>query len=64
MDTSVTEIAPDVYRLSTYVSDADIVFNQFLVDADEPLIFHTGPRALFPLVSAAVARVVPVERLR
>lgn len=64
MDTLVTEIAPDVYRLSTYVSDGDIVFNQFLVDAEEPLIFHTGPRALFPLVSAAVGRVVPVERLR
>jgi flavorubredoxin len=64
MDTEVTEIAPDVYRLSTYVSEADIVFNQFLVDAEEPLIFHTGLRALYPLVSAAVERVVPVERLR
>jgi flavorubredoxin len=64
MDTAVTEIAPDVYRLSTYVSEADIVFNQFLVDAEEPLIFHTGLRALYPLVSAAVERVVPVERLR
>ncbi|MCW2676435.1 MAG: hypothetical protein JWR70_1475 [Modestobacter sp.] len=64
MDTQVTEIAPDVYRLSTYVSDANLVFNQFLVDAEEPLIFHAGLRALYPLVSAAVERVVPVERLR
>jgi flavorubredoxin len=64
VDTQVTEIAPDVYRLSTYVSDADIVFNQFLVLAEEPLIFHAGLRALYPLVSAAVARVVPVDRLR
>jgi flavorubredoxin len=64
VDTQVTEIAPDIYRLSTYVSDANIVFNQFLVDAEEPLIFHTGPRALFPLVSAAVDRIVPVARLR
>jgi flavorubredoxin len=64
VDTSVTEVAPDIYRLSTYISDADIVFNQFLVHAAEPLIFHTGPRALHPLVSAAVERVVPVERLR
>src|SRR3712207_619072 len=64
MGTEVTEIAPDVYRLSTYVSDAGIVFNQFLVAADEPLLFHSGPRALFPLVSAAVERVVPVSSLR
>jgi flavorubredoxin len=64
VDTQVTEIAPDVYRLSTYVSDVGIVFNQFLVDAEQPLIFHTGPRALYPLVSAALGRVVAVERLR
>jgi flavorubredoxin len=64
MDTQVTEIAPDIYRLSTYVSEADIVFNQFLVDAEEPLIFHAGLRALYPLVSAAIERIVPVERLR
>ncbi len=64
METQLTEIAPDVYRLSTYVSDADILFNQFLVTAYEPLLFHTGPRALFPLVSAAVERVVPVSSLR
>jgi len=64
VDTQLDEIAPDIYRLSTYVSDANLVFNQFLVDADEPLLFHTGPRALFPLVSAAVERVLPVERLR
>src|SRR3954449_11535900 len=64
VETQITEIAPDVYRLSTYVGDANLVFNQFLVDAEEPLLFHTGLRALFPLVSAAVERVLPVERLR
>ncbi|MFC7718555.1 oxygen-binding di-iron domain-containing protein [Nonomuraea recticatena] len=40
------------------------MFNQYLVDAEEPLLFHTGLRGLFPLVSAAVERVMPVERLR
>ena len=64
METQVDEIASDVYRFSTYVSDADIVFNQFLIDAEEPLLFHTGLRGLYPLVSAAVERVLPVERLR
>lgn len=64
METSVTEIAPDIYRLSTFVSPPDLTFNQFLIDADEPLLFHTGPRALFPLVAAAAGRVRPVQGLR
>jgi flavorubredoxin len=64
VETQVDEIASDVYRFSTYVSEADIVFNQFLIDAEEPLLFHTGLRGLYPLVSAAVERVLPVERLR
>jgi flavorubredoxin len=67
MQTHVHEIAEGVYRLSTYVGDAGptgLTFNQFLLDADEPLLFHTGPRALFPAVSTAVAKVLPVERLR
>src|SRR3954468_13796499 len=54
VETHLTEIAPDVCRLSTYVSDADIVFNQYLIDAEEPLLFHAGLRALHPLISAAV----------
>jgi flavorubredoxin len=64
VQSTVTEIAPRIYRLSTYVAEPGLVFNQVLVDADEPLLFHTGPRALFPLVSAALERVLPVARLR
>jgi flavorubredoxin len=67
MQTSVHEIADGVYRLSTCVPDAvpgGFTFNQYLVDADEPMLFHLGPRRLFPLVSEAVGRVMPVERLR
>jgi flavorubredoxin len=68
MDTKVDEIADGIYRLSTWVEEvappAGFTFNQFLVDAEQPLLFHTGPRAMFPLVSEAVARVLPVERLR
>jgi flavorubredoxin len=68
MASTVDEIADGVYRISTWVPDvappAGLTFNQFLVDAEEPLLFHTGPRALFPAVSEAVARVVPVDRLR
>jgi flavorubredoxin len=68
METRIDEIAPDIYRLATLIPDiappAGFTFNQFLIDADEPLLFHCGPRALFPLVSAAAARVVPLEKLR
>jgi flavorubredoxin len=68
METRVDEIAEGIYRLSTFVpqiaAPAGFTFNQFLVDADEPLLFHCGPRAMFPLVSAAAARVMPLERLR
>jgi flavorubredoxin len=68
MDTTVDEIADGIYRLSTFVPDvappAGFTFNQMLVKADEPLLFHTGPRQLFPLVSEAVASVVPVDQLR
>ena len=66
--TTVDEIADGIYRLSTWVPEiaapAGFTFNQFLIDAEEPLLFHTGPRAMFPLVSDAAARVLPVERLR
>ncbi len=68
METRVDEITDGIYRLSTWVAGiappAGFTFNQFLVDADEPLLFHTGPRAMFPLVSDAVSRIVPIERLR
>jgi flavorubredoxin len=66
--TAVDEVADGIYRLSTWLPDvappAGLTFNQFLIAADEPLLFHTGHRMLFPLVSEAVGRVVPVESLR
>jgi glyoxylase-like metal-dependent hydrolase (beta-lactamase superfamily II) len=64
METRVTEVADGIYRLSTYVPDADLGFNQFLVVGDEPFLFHCGQRALFGAVSAAAATVLPIERLR
>jgi flavorubredoxin len=64
METRTDEIANGVFRFSTFLPDANIMLNQFLVQADEPLLFHTGLRAIFPLVSDAVGRVVPLDRLR
>jgi len=67
MQTSIHEIADGVYRLSTCLSDVapgGFTFNQYLLDGDEPLLFHTGPRRMFPQVSAAVAKVIELPRLR
>jgi len=64
MQTTTHEIAAGVYRFSTYVPGAGLNFNQFLIDADEPLLFHTGMRALFPMVSEAVGKVIPLSSLR
>jgi flavorubredoxin len=67
MTTRIDEIADRIYRISTFVPDVGpggITFNQFLVDADQPLLFHTGPRRMFPLVAEAIARVLPLQRLR
>jgi flavorubredoxin len=66
-DTTVHEIADHIYRISTPVrfpSGAAFTFNQYLVVDEAPLLFHTGLRRIFPLVREAVARVLPVERLR
>jgi flavorubredoxin len=67
MQPTVDQIADDIYRISTFVPEVSpegFTFNQFLVAADEPLLFHTGPRGMFPLVAEAVAKVLPVESLR
>ncbi len=67
METRVDEIADHIYRLSTFVPDVGptgFTFNQFLIVDEQPLLFHTGPRGMFPLVSEAIATVMPLERLR
>lgn len=67
MKTEVTEIADRIYRLSTFVPAVGpngLAFNQFLIDADQPMLFHYGQRALFPLVSEAVKSVIPLAKLR
>jgi flavorubredoxin len=64
MTTTTHEIADGIHRISTFVEGPNLPFNQYLVVADEPLLFHLGHRNLFPAVAEAVARIVPVERLR
>lgn len=60
----VTEIAPDHYSISIYVREFNLRFNHFLIKDDEPLLFHTGMKQMFPLVRDAVARVIDPSTLR
>ena len=65
--TNISEIAAGIYRINTPVSipgTPGFSFNQYLVVDDEPLLFHTGLRGLFPVVSEAIAAVMPVARLK
>lgn len=60
----VAEIAPDHYSISIYVREFNLRFNHFLIKDDEPLLFHTGMKRMFPLVRDAVARVIDPSSLR
>jgi flavorubredoxin len=68
IDTRCDEIADGIYRISTYLGEGaqpvGFTVNQFLVLAEEPLLFHTGHRAQWPAIAAAIGRVMPIDRLR
>src|SRR5690606_1327133 len=65
--TNVHEIAAGIFRINTPAmlpGEVGFSFNQYLIVDDEPLLFHTGMRGLYPLVSEAIRAVMPLERLR
>ncbi len=68
MEPRIDEIADGIFRLSVHVPEiappAGLTFNHFLVLGEEPLLFHTGLRRMFPLIRSAVARLIPPEQLR
>jgi len=64
MNTRIDEIAPDIFRLSTYLAKVDLQFNQFLVVDEEPLLYHTGMRGMFSMIRDAVARIIDPAGLR
>ena len=68
MDSRIDEIAAGIFRISTFVDEvappAGFTFNQFLIDAETPLLFHAGHHAMFPLIAEQVGRVIDVEGLR
>jgi flavorubredoxin len=66
--TKIDEIANSIYRISTPILPADMpggfTFNQYLIVDDAPLLYHTGPRGVFPMVCEAIESVIPVQSLR
>lgn len=62
--TTINEIAPDIFRINTFIPEANLGFSQFLVRDDEPLLYHSGMRALFPAVREAVARLIDPASLK
>ena len=61
---NITEVAPDLFRITTFLEPLNLQFSQFLVRDEQPLLFHTGPRALFADVKDAVASLIDVRTLR
>jgi flavorubredoxin len=61
---TTTEISPDVFRISIYAAWGDLQFNHFLVRDDEPLLFHTGLRGMFPEIREAVEKIIPLANLK
>jgi flavorubredoxin len=64
MQSTVTEIAPEIYRISTFHSEFGIQFNQFLVKDEEPFLMHTGLKKMFSTTFDAVSSVIDPSRLR
>jgi flavorubredoxin len=68
MDIRTDEIAAGIYRVSVLLPQGaggvGFTFNHFVIDADEPLLFHCGLRKMFPLVSEAVSKIISLQRLR
>src|ERR1041385_5827860 len=64
METNIDEIAPDVYRISTFVPAYQIEFNQFLIKDEQPFLMHTGFRKMFDVTRNAVARIIDPAQLR
>lgn len=61
---NITEIAPDLFRLSVFVPELNMQFNHFLVRDDQPLLFHTGLKGMFPALHEAVSKIIDPKSLR
>ncbi|MCB1828385.1 MAG: MBL fold metallo-hydrolase [Coxiellaceae bacterium] len=64
MSTTVTEIAEDIYRISTYISEFNLQFNQFLIIDEEPMLYHTGMKGIFDIVKESVATKIDPSEIK
>ena len=64
MTPRIDEVATDLFRISLYVPQFDLQFNHFLIRDEEPLLFHTGRRGMFPAVRDAVGSLIDPASLR
>jgi flavorubredoxin len=60
----ISEIAPDIYRISVFWPEIDLQFNHFVVRDDQPLLFHTGLRRMFTEVREAMTKLLDPAKLR
>jgi flavorubredoxin len=60
----ISEIAPDVYRISVFVKEINLQFNHFLIKDDEPMLYHAGMRLMFPAISEAVNKIIPLSQIK
>ena len=60
----ITEIGPDIFKISTFIPETDIQFQQFLVRDEEPLLYHTGMKGIFQIVKESVAKLVVPSKIR
>ncbi|HJY05091.1 MAG TPA: hypothetical protein VJ323_02180, partial [Bryobacteraceae bacterium] len=61
---TTTEISKDVYRISVFVPEINLEFSHFLVRDDEPLLFHTGLRSMFPVLREELSRLIDISKIR
>ena len=60
----VSEIAPDVYRISVFVQEINLQFNHFLIKDDEPMLYHAGLKQMFPALLEAVSKIISPSQIR
>jgi len=60
----VSEIAPDVYRISVFVQEINLQFNHFLIKDYEPMLYHAGMKQMFPVLLDAVSKIIPPSLIR
>ncbi len=64
MEATITEIAPEIFRISVYPAGAPVSFGCFLIRDDQPTMVETGLQSMYGLVHDAVRRLIDPATLR